>query len=140
HTLMIPDGSSGSAATLPFVFISGDIRYEPGFDSLGAGATVYVAALKYRPDTDVTATDLVNNAYDWDVFAGADLTADDLEYSLIAPANTIIYLWAYLDEDGDGTLNEEGDAVGSDGTESSGRIATGSSSHTDVLIWLATVQ
>lgn len=140
HTLMIPDGSSGSAAALPFVFISGDIRYEPGFDSLGAGATVYVAALKYRPATDVTATDLVNNAYDWDVFAGADLTADDLEYSLIAPANTIIYLWAYLDEDGDGTLNEEGDAVGSDGTESSGRIATGSSSHTDVLIWLATVQ
>ncbi len=140
YTLMIPDGSSGSAAALPFVFITGDIGYSPGFDSLGAGATVYVAALKYRPDSDITATDLVNNAYDWDVYSGADFTSASLDYSLIAPANTIVYLWAYLDDDGDGTLNEESDAIGSGGSDSSGRLATGSSSHSDMHIELATVE
>ncbi len=141
YTLMIPDGSSGSAAALPFVFISGAITYENGsFDDLDPSAAVYVAALKYRPDTDITTTDMINNAYDWTLYSGGDLAGDELSYSLIAPANTIVYVWAYLDGDGDGTLNEVSDAVGAINRDEQGRLATGSTAHTGKDILLAVPQ
>ena len=137
HTLMIPDGTDVNPSIVPFVILAGTLSLEEGdFASLDPGAQVHVAAMKYRPDTQISAADIPDSAYDYASFSGADLTGNEIPFTLIAPANTIVYFWAYLDGDGDGAVNEVGEQVGSFGGESSGRLATGTESRTDMAVIL----
>jgi hypothetical protein len=131
HTLLIPDGSETTIGMIPFVLLAGDLSYSAGYASMPAGASVYVTALKYRPNTDVTVADMIKNSYDYATYTGADLTGSSLHFSLIAPANAFVYLWAYSDEDGDGVLNEVATPVGSSGSDG-GRLTTGTSSVTGI--------
>jgi hypothetical protein len=141
YDLEIPTGDGTDPWDfVPFVRISGVVFMEGGFTGVEETARLYVTALKYRPDADITTDDLLE-AYDVDTYAYTDLcpTAttclDDVAYSLVVPASTIVYVWAYLDDDGDGNLNEHGDIIGSIGADE-GRIGTGArdSDGMDVLI------
>ncbi|GDX82956.1 hypothetical protein LBMAG42_47670 [Deltaproteobacteria bacterium] len=139
HTIMIPSGSGSNPSVVPFVVLSGAVTVAGGFDALGAGAKVHVAAMKYKPEADVSAADIPGISYDYASYSGADLTGDGLAFTLVAPANTIVYLWAYLDADGDGNVNEPGEAVASYGNDPSGHLPTGTSSHPDIELPLVTV-
>jgi hypothetical protein len=140
HTLVLPSSTPGvNPSLVPFVVISGDLQLEGGFGTLSAGAQVIVTAMKYKPDAEISAGDIPSLSYDYHTFSGADLTGDTLAYSLVAPTNTIVYLWAYVDSDGDGLINEVGEAVASAGSDPSGHLATGTDSHPGVDLPLRSV-
>ena len=140
-TLMIPDGTDVNPSIVPFVVLAGTLSLESDdFDSLPAGSVLHVAAMKYRPDTQIQSADIPDNSYDYEDFSDAELTGSSIPFTLIAPANTIVYFWAYLDSDGDGAVNEVGEQVGSFGGESSGRLATGTESRTDMAVTLHPVE
>ena len=72
-------------------------------------------------------------AYDYDLFEWPDLTGETVkDWRLAVPSNTIVYLWAYVDEDVDGIVNESGEPVASGGEDSAGTMSTGvdNSDHT----------
>ena len=112
---------------VPFVVLSGTVRYDTGtFDDLDPGTSLYVTALKYRPNTSVSASAVISNSFDYVEYPWADLTGQtEVSYTLMVPGNADIYLWAYADTDLDGTLNEVGEPVASGGADM-GYIATGS--------------
>lgn len=135
HTLMIPDGNGFDLGVVPFVRIGGNVTYSSGYDTLPAGSSVHVFVLKYRPQADISVTSAIEDAYDFQSFSGAELTGSTLAFSLLSPANALVYLWAYVDEDGDGVLNEVGTAVGSY-SATDGQLATGTSSFANLEVVL----
>ncbi|MES2639863.1 MAG: hypothetical protein V4850_10290 [Myxococcota bacterium] len=126
-TVLIPYGLP--PALSPFVRLEGVAGYEAGYETLPAGAVVYVAALRTRPSGDFGVADL-GRAYDWQSFTGADLTGQTLDYVLVTPSSAVAYVWGYVDLDGDGSLNEAGEPVASVGR--SGRVATGTTNTSDL--------
>lgn len=125
----IPLGEGTGVRVVPFVQLSGDVGVQDG--TLAAlGADVYATALKYRPSAgfDIATT---TNAYDTETFLAAELASAGSvtePYSLIVPANTYVYLWAYADTDFDGKVNESGEPVASaESSADNGRIESGSS-------------
>ncbi len=134
YTIEIPFGIAPQLT--PFVRLEGDLSYDDDFATLPSGCVVYVTALRTRPSGDFAVADL-ERGYDWQSFTGVDLVGTELEYTLVAPANAIAYLWAYADLDGDGVLNEEGEPVGSYGR--SGRISVGATNQTGLDMPLQTV-
>ena len=143
HWVQIPlddgDSSTDDAESgldiVPFTLISGTVGVAGGtFDDLPEGSTVTVAALKYRPTTDLSLTTLASNAYDYDSFEWPDLTGQSsVEFDLGVPANAIVYMWAYADEDGDGIVNESGEMVASGGDDDSGTVVTTATEMTQLL-------
>ncbi len=131
--IQIPLGGSPFGA-FPFVSIQGKLSVLDGvFGDYPENSTVHVAALKYRPDGDLTMDELNELAYGvqsytWDEVNGESV----LSYNLTVPAGTIVYLWAFVDADGDEVLNGPKEPVASaDG--SSGKLPTGSSDVTQNL-------
>ncbi len=116
---------------VPYVFLGGTLSSQEGFDQY-PGATVYVAAMKSRPNADFATSSLEEAAYDWTSYPSEDLVAGG-SFNLVVPSNTVAYLWAYVDEDGDGNLQEVGEALGN-ATGDSGKVATGSRSQTSLAI------
>lgn len=117
-------------SVVPYVKLSGDLSVMDGdFDDLDPGSTLYVAALKYRPATDITVAQVTADAYDMDSWSQAELAGSASQaYELLVPQGTILYLWSYVDADGDGLLNEVGEHVGNPATaEGHGRMNTGES-------------
>lgn len=139
-TIMIPDGLGTRPSAVPFVVLGGEVGYGAGFAALGSSAKVYVAAMKYRPVADLAVSDIPAYAYDYQVYEQADLSGDRVPFSLITPADTLVYLWAYADVDGDGNVNEPGEAVASYGGDTTGRLATGDSSWSDIVLALKQVK
>ncbi len=139
YEIQIPlDDGSSQINTVPYTTISGTVSMNDRstFDTLTAGSTVYVTALKYRPGTSIAVTSLEADSYDIEEFAWADLTGQSsVSYSMVVPANTIVYLWAYADEDVDGTVNEVGEAVASSGNDNNGRaqVSTTAATHNFAL-------
>jgi hypothetical protein len=130
----IPLGDGSGLNIVPFVQLTGTVSVEDGaFDDLAAGSTVYVAALKYRPNNDLTVTSLESIAYDYDEFEWGDLNRETVkDWRLAVPSSTIVYLWAYVDEDVDGIVNESGEPVSSGGEDNAGTLSVGTtnSDHT----------
>ncbi len=125
------DGGSSPLSLVPYTTITGTVSMNDrsSFDTLTAGSTVYVTALQYRPSTGIAVSTIEADSYDLDQFDWADLTGQSsIAYSLVVPANTVVYLWAYVDEDVDGTVNEAGEAVASGSSEANGRREIGTSS------------
>ena len=121
--ILVPFGDY-QPSVVPFVSISGTLTSSQDWSTYG---DVYVAALKYRPNSDLSVADL-KEGYDIMEWSSAELGASSaLEYHVEVPANTIVYIWAYGDVDGDGILNEVGDPIASL-NDASGRAVTGSTS------------
>jgi hypothetical protein len=132
-----PDGEEEdySVSIVPFVTISGTVTYESSrIDGLPSGSAVYVAALKYRPNTGVSAAGLATDAYDLDTFDwSADINGNaSVSYSLVVPAGQTVYLWSYADTDLDGNVNESGEPVSSAGSDSGAYETTSSSTTQDL--------
>jgi hypothetical protein len=117
---------SAGLSVVPFTWIKGSVGVNGGsFDELTEGSTVYVAALKYRPTLDLAVSSLESNAYDYESFEWPDLTGrNSVDYELGVPAGTVVYLWAYADEDGDTIINESNEMVASAEGDDSGRLET----------------
>jgi hypothetical protein len=125
---------------VPFVTLSGDLGVLDGvFDDLPSGSSVTVAALKYRPTADISVSSIEADAYSYTTYDWADLTGNSsVPYSVRVPANTVVYLWAYADTDGDGNVNEPGEHVASSGAGGAGQVATGESSASGLDLELST--
>jgi hypothetical protein len=123
HDIQIPFGDYG-LDLVPFVNLSGTITHEDGAFS---GGTVYVGALKYKPDGEFSVSDIADASYDYKEYdtSGGETS---FSYSLDVPSNTIAYLLAWDNEDGDSLINESDEAVGSGSSHDNGRLPTGSSS------------
>ena len=139
YDVQIPLGDGPGLSVVPFVQIAGTVSMEGGtFDDLPPGSTVYVAALKYRPNTDLNIVE-TSNVYDIDTFEWSDITGQtSKDFALVVPASTIVYLWAYADTDADGLVNEVGDPIGSGGEDENGRYPTGTTSAGGVSLQIAT--
>ena len=133
-TMMIPVEGSGFDL-VPFVRLTGDIsRIDGSWDELLAehpDAHIYVVASKYVASSQVY-TSSFEEAYDYDVFEPEDLVgATDLSYSLLAPSNVSLYLYAAGDLDNDGFIDGalEGWACGG---EDDCWVQTGSSNQSEL--------
>lgn len=138
YDIQIPLADGDSPFTVvPFVSLSGEVTVRDGaFDDL-PGADVYVGALKYRPSAEIDAAEIEDESYDFEIYPASDLAGQaSVPFSLNVPANTIVYLWAYADVDGDGSLNEPEEFVASGGTNSAGQFPTGESSTTGISLEL----
>lgn len=127
-TVMLPFGLP--PALSPFVRLEGSLTFTDDFSSLPAGTSVYVAALRTRPEADATVESLARG-YDWQRFTGAELAGTSLDYLLVTPSSAETYLWAFGDIDGDGILNESGEPLGAYGP-SAGRLSTGTVNQADL--------
>ncbi len=137
YDVQVPLGDGSGISVVPFVHVAGTVSMQDGstFDSLAAGSTVYVAALKYRPGTDFDIS-TTSDTYDVHEVAWADLTGNSsLSYSLVVPADTIAYVWAYADEDVDGMVNEPNEHVASASSDN-GRVNTGTANVSGVDLQL----
>jgi len=126
--IQVPLGDGESPFDIvPFVTISGTVTVGDGdFDALPTGSSVYVTALKYRPTGDIAVATLEDESYDIQSWTAAEIAGQtSLDYSLSAPANTIVYLWAYADEGSNGTVNENEERVASGGDNDAGKFPTG---------------
>ena len=124
--IQIPYGDYDGLDLTPFVRISGNVNT---LVDLPKTTAVYVGALKYRPTSDTSVSDLASG-YDYEAFSPSEVQAGGLQYEMIVPANTVTYLWAYADVDNDGRINEAGEPVSSAGDDENGRVATGENSWT----------
>ena len=143
YDIQIPLGEGDSPFNVvPWVSISGEVGVTGGvFDDLESGSTLHVAALKYRPTSDVYTSSLEAEAWDLQSYEWADLNGNaTVPYSVTVPANTIVYLWAYADTDTDGVLNEQGEPVASGGVNGNGKYPTGSASSTGQTLNLSIVE
>ncbi len=133
--VLIPFGDM-SPRVVPFVSLSGTLTSTEDWSS---SAAVYIAALKFRPNSEITVEEL-SEGYDTEMWDNAELLASDaLDYHVEVPANTIVYLWAYTDVDGDGILNEPGDPVASLG-DSTGRTVTGTTNQPGLDLVLTLIE
>ncbi len=123
HDVLVPFGDF-VPTVVPFVSLSGTLSAVADWSTY---SNVYVAALKYRPTGDTTVATL-QTGYDIQTWSTADLAASSsLPFHVEVPANTIVYLWAYADVDGNRTVNEVGEPV-ANSDSSTGRVVTGSTS------------
>ena len=117
---------------VPFVRMSGNVTSEIGaLGDYASGSKIYVTALKYRPVEDVDVQDLFDNSYDYEEFNTDDLGSDtSVPYGLVVPANTVVYLVAYLDDGGNGIVQESKEplAFANEADSNYGRIPTGTQS------------
>jgi len=131
--VLIPFGEH-HPTVIPFVSLSGTLTSSTDWSTWGG---VHIAALKYRPDGDITVDEL-SAGYDVMSWTNGDLAASSsLDYHLEVPANTITYLWAYGDPNGDGVLNGPNEAVA--GLAPNGRVVTGTSNQDGIDLRLVVV-
>ncbi|MEC8422979.1 MAG: hypothetical protein VX000_04330, partial [Myxococcota bacterium] len=128
YEIQVPVGEGDTPlSVVPFVSLTGNVGVAGGtFDDLPSGTTVYVAALKYRPNGALSTASIESDAYDFEKVEWPDLTGtSSFSYNLGVPAGTVVYLWAYADQDVDGLVNETGEAIASSNTDAFGRVETG---------------
>ena len=129
---------------LPTLFVNllGTVRPATGtFDELASGGTLYVAALKYRPDGELTTNEIEDNSYDMQVFEFDELTGlSSVEWKLTVPSETIAYLWAYIDQEGNNVVNEPQEPLASGGQDDNGKFPTGSSTTSNIDMILAVME
>lgn len=101
-----------------------------------SASSLYITSQKYRV-AESWDPDASGKTYDYVLYSGAEISAS-ASYSLTMPANAVTWLWACLDVDGNGVVNEAGEPCGQPSTD--GKIATGSSSRTDLNFWIHTME
>jgi hypothetical protein len=120
---------------VPFVSLSGNLGVGGGtFDDLPPGTEVVVAALKRRPQGAVPLETIEGQVYDIDRYEWPDVQGEtSVPYDLTVPSNTLMYLWAFADTDGNGTINEAGEPIASGGLDDNGRVQTDTTSQSEDL-------
>lgn len=144
----IPIGGGGPAVSVvPFVRLSGTAFPErvPTFGDFasgeGDGMVLHVVALKYPPTPDLNVTAFEEDAYDAQVWDSASLgDLESVDWNLVVPANTIVYLLAFVDVDGDGLVNEEQEPVAYGGVGGAAALSTGDEGHTGIGLRLGVVE
>lgn len=142
YEVQIPLGDSSGLKLIPFVNLTGTVRPANGtFDDLASGGTLYVAALKYRPNGETNVSEIEDDSYDMEVFEFSELTGQtSIDWKLTVPSETIAYLWAYIDREGNGIVNEPQEPLASGGQDDNGKFPTGSSSTGNIDMILATME
>lgn len=142
HEIQIPLGDSSGLKLVPFVNLLGTVRPATGtFDELAPDGTLYVAALQYRPNGELTISEIEDNSYDVQKFESYELTGlTSVEWKLTVPSETIAYLWAYVDQENNNTVNEPQEPLASGGQDDNGKFPTGSSSTTNIDMILAVME
>jgi hypothetical protein len=132
---------------VPFVRLSGTAFPErvPTFGDFasgeGDGMVLHVVALKYPPTPDLNVTAFEEDAYDAQVWDSASLgDLESVDWNLVVPANTIVYLLAFVDVDGDGLVNEEQEPVAYGGVGGAAALSTGDEGHTGIGLRLGVVE
>ena len=131
YQVQVPLNGSSGLSLLPFMNISGTVNAGGStFDSLVDGAeeyTLHVTALKFRPQREISVQEIIEEqAYDVQTYEYEDLVGrTQIDFSLTAPKETLIYLWAYIDVDGNGYVNESQEPVSSGGEDDNGKFPTG---------------
>ena len=136
----IPLGDGAPAVSVvPFVQLSGQLVL-PGIEAIaellveGVDPAVYVAAMKYRPEGELNVEDF-EESYDYRVWGPEALgVTEGVEWDLVVPANTIVYLWAFVDADGDGMVNESDEPVASGGDDGVGTLPTGDEGQSGIYL------
>ncbi|MFM2248504.1 MAG: hypothetical protein RL071_4579 [Pseudomonadota bacterium] len=137
YPVQIPLGDDPGISVIPFVQLSGTITgwLDPAV-AMTAG-DVYVTALKYRQNTDfnlvASSADFDTKKWSWGPDNLAVETSKD--YTLLVPANSVVYLWGYGDPNGDSLVNNTGSPVSSVGPD--GRIAVGNTNISGLDMTLA---
>ena len=128
-TVSVDEDADNGLALVPFVFLTGTITVDGGsFDDWDSGTSLYVTALKYRPQSSVSTASFASDAYDTEVVPWSALTGQSaVSYQLLIPANTTVYLWAYADTDLDQVCNEVNEPVGNGGARPDGDLSLGTS-------------
>ena len=131
----------------PFVHLTGIAYPEsvPTFSGLkpedGSGdMSLYVVALRYPPTPDMSVEEF-EDAYDfevWDSEALGDL--ESVDWDLVVPANTVVYLVAFVDADGDGLVNEAQEPVASGGVGGAAALSTGDEGYAGIGLGLSVVE
>lgn len=126
--MWLPLGDRPGVDILPFVTMQGTVSLASGepLSSLPAGTTVYVVALKYRPSGDLLVTDPAVH-FDIETFTWSELSAagTTIDWNLLLPSDTIVYLWTFADVDGDGIVNGPGEPIGAFNAADHGKTPTG---------------
>ena len=143
----IPIGGGGPAVSVvPFVHLEGTAYPERSatFSGLEAeeaeGMALYVVALRYPPTPDMDV-ETFSEAYDFEVWDSPTLRdLGSVEWDLIVPANTIVYLLAFVDADGDGLVNEAREPLASGGAGGSAALSTGEEGHAGIGLGLSVVE
>ena len=144
----VPLGDGGPAVSvIPFVHLTGIAYPEsvPTFSGLkaedGSGdMSLYVVALRYPPTPDMSVEEF-EDAYDfevWDSEALGDL--ESVDWDLVVPANTVVYLVAFVDADGDGLVNEAQEPVASGGVGGAAALSTGDEGYAGIGLGLSVVE
>ncbi len=144
----IPIGGGGPAVSVvPFVRLSGIAYPEavPRFSDLatdgGEGLALHVVALKYPPTPDFNVSAFEEDAYDAKVWDSDTLGDEEsVDWDLVVPANTIVYLLAFVDADGDGLVNEEREPVAYGGVGGAAALSTGDEGHAGIGLRLRVVE
>jgi hypothetical protein len=128
YEIQVPLNSGSSGLSLvPFVQLSGTVSPFDGlFDEIATSGTLYIAALKYRPSGEISLDTLDERSYDYQVVPWSELQGkSNVEWRITVPSETITYLWAYLDSDDNGYVNEPQEPVASGGEDDNGKFPTG---------------
>lgn len=125
YPVQIPLGDGPGISVIPFVQLSGTITgWQDPLVAMTAG-DIYVTALKYRPLPDFN---LLTSTADFDTkqwtWAADNLGVEASKpYTMLVPANSVVYLWGFGDPDAGGMVNQTLEPVASVGVD--GRIAVG---------------
>jgi hypothetical protein len=115
HYVQVPLGSGSSAESsdsglniVPISWFNGIIMPEQGgLRDYPSGSTLYVAALLQEPFIDMPISLIESDSYAYETFEWSDISnLTAIPYSLGLPTGIEIYLWAFVDTDGDGLVNE----------------------------------
>ncbi len=123
HIEALPGILPGPAAA---VTLGGQVRLADGaFKILGDDAQVIVVARdSLPPQAEHDLADVEAAAFDLMIWSSDELSGRSaVDFALRLPTDSLAYLWAYADEDGDGLVNESGEPVASGGDDENGRIA-----------------
>ena len=122
---------------IPFVQLSGTANAVSastfaGMSEVEDGAALYIAAMKYRMNAEFPIS-AFENAYDFKVWGPDALgSSSSVDWRLMVPANTVVYLWAYVDVDGNFMVNEVSEPVASSGGDSTGALRIGDEDQADI--------
>ena len=138
YEIQIPFASSSALNIVPFVQLSGPVIPENGsFNTYQEGSKLYMTAMKYRVEQEFNVDVFEEQAYgvveyEWDDLQNKSF----VPWEITVPSQTIAYLWAYIDTDNDGLVNEPGEPIAVVAGGEDGRYPTGDESQSDIQMLL----